>query len=567
MPVSQPGNYYPQGTSSYPQYGPIGQQGQMAPPMMDNTNMVGDFTSQPQVGSPTQFQQTSGHHVSPVQDMSTTMEQSSTLGSASNPSFDSSFFDPNDPSLFNFNIRDLNFGNHYGALEFGMLGHIASGGVNTPDMDVMNPMGNHGSGSYDGATGFSTANFGGYNQSFQPWQAVPNSSSRQSSTTNLWALQQNNGMDAFAIGEHTSSLPGQSPHSQSQDFGAGYSSSTTVSPETQFAQPDQTYQHDLLRQSVSHAQQRNQRPAPFPENVNQVGPRKRRRDTSEIYASVTEPYPYTQEFHRLTAFLQKRFPTRKVLRIAKALASIRPSFISCNQNLGLDDLIFMEKSFQRLLCEYEGFINYTGTPTVICRRTGEIAFVSKEFSLVTGWKRDVLLGKEPNLNVNINGNSSGSQTGSSTRGAATPRMPNVEIDPGRPHPVFLAELLDEDSVVQFYEDFSELAFGASRASVIAPCSLVKYKTKSDPGWGPEDRLTQDGSRIKKQGEMKNEPFIKGEAGINGLGEKDGKVDAMSSWTVKRDVFDIPMMVVMNVSRIFRNNTKLLLIQMQFLPQI
>lgn len=210
----------------------------------------------------------------------------------------------------------------------------------------------------------------------------------------------------------------------------------------------------------------------------------------------------------------------------------------------------MEKCFQRTLCEYEDFVNHYGTPTIICRRTGEIAAVSKEFSLVTGWRRDVLLGKEANLNINTGSNNSGTQTGTSSRGAVTPRAP-VDIDPGRPQPVFLAEIMDEDSVVQFYEDFAELAFGASRASIIGPTvSLLKYKTKDDPGWGANDfgGSGDDGKRGRSSsGDVKMEPLMKGDAGTKALGDRDGRVDCSMCWTVKRDVFDIPMLIVMNVS--------------------
>jgi len=40
--------------------------------------------------------------------------------------------------------------------------------------------------------------------------------------------------------------------------------------------------------------------------------------------------------------------------------------------------------------------------------------------------------------------------------------------------------------------------------------------------------------------------IDGEHGIGRL-ERDGKMDCSYCWTVKRDVFDIPMLIVMNVS--------------------
>jgi hypothetical protein len=156
------------------------------------------------------------------------------------------------------------------------------------------------------------------------------------------------------------------------------------------------------------------------------------------------------------------------------------------------------------------------------------------------------MGKEPNLNVNIASSKSGSQTGgSNTRGTATPRVPNVEATPGQPQAVLLAELMDEDSIVQFYRDFSELAFGAARSSVTRRICLLKYKTKDDPGWRPEDRLAE--GSVKLQNKIKSEPLIKGPAGMQALGDRDGKVECMVTWTVKRDIFETPMIIVMNVS--------------------
>jgi hypothetical protein len=273
----------------------------------------------------------------------------------------------------------------------------------------------------------------------------------------------------------------------------------------------------------------------------QVGSKRRHRNPSSIYESVKEPYAYTSGFHNLTAFIQRRFTPQKTVRIAKALASIRPSFIATTKTLNRDDLIFMEKCFQRTLWEYEDFINACGTPTIVCRRTGEIAAVGKEFSILTGWKKDVLLGKEANLNVNTGG-SGVPQSGTTSRGSFTPRGSTLENQGGRPQPVFLAELLDDDSVVEFYEDFARLAFGDSRGSVMTKCKLLKYKTKEDMEVAQSDDHGKWNSHLRKGG-------IAGEAGMNQLGFKDGKVECAYCWTVKRDVFDIPMLIVMNVSAI------------------
>ena len=226
MSTSQPGMYMPQNASSnFPAFTPSTQQGSVAPQMMNASNMTNDFSTPSNMETPGQYRSTSSQQVSPVQ-MTDTMDGQSTFDSGGNPSFDPSFYDSSDPSLFldPSVISDLNFGNHYGALEFNILGQMSSGVLGTPDMDVMNPMG-QGSMSYDQGSTFAPSF--GFNQSFQPWNSIPTSGSRQNSMNNQYWGMQTNGMDAFAVGEHTGSLTGASPHSQNQDFAnTGYQSST-----------------------------------------------------------------------------------------------------------------------------------------------------------------------------------------------------------------------------------------------------------------------------------------------------------------------------------------------------
>ncbi len=89
-----------------------------------------------------------------------------------------------------------------------------------------------------------------------------------------------------------------------------------------------------------------------------------------------------------------RMEREDLMRISRALALFRPSVLASMMNLTEDDLIFTEKCIQRTLLEYEKLISYSGTPTVVWRRTGEIALVGKEFSLLTQWSRDALLSKK-----------------------------------------------------------------------------------------------------------------------------------------------------------------------------
>jgi len=112
------------------------------------------------------------------------------------------------------------------------------------------------------------------------------------------------------------------------------------------------------------------------------------------YQQITKPYDYRQGFHYLVHHLKSRMAKPDIMRICRALAHFRPSFMAQIMNLSEEDLVFMEKCFQRTLVEYEKLINCSGTPTVVWRRTGEVALVGKEFSLLTGWSREQLLGKK-----------------------------------------------------------------------------------------------------------------------------------------------------------------------------
>lgn len=574
--LAHPGPFYPNSVASgnFPGYSLAPNPAAANSPSNQDSPVMNQYNNQQSSLLPSPYPPSSNPQMSASQDPASTMKLTSPESAKQTQPFAAPFFDPSDPSIFNFDISGLNFGNHYGAMEFGMLGHMSSGAVGTPDVDnsLLNSMGS-GNVRFDPSNPSNTyastsAGFPYGPPAFADWQDNTGNGPRQGSTGHLFgpqitATDGSTGFDAqpafpnaFAIGEGNGSISSASPSGNLIDFNnsTGYGSSPVSSAANFYPNQSQGNQQDASRQKVM--QHRAHAKSSFPssnELYQQSINRKRRRDPSEIYSSVVAPYSYTSGFHNLTAFLQKRFSPQKTLRIAKALASIRPSFISCTKQLNRDDLIFMEKCFQRTLWEYEDFLNAYGTPTVICRRTGEVAAVSKEFSLLTGWRKDVLLGKEVNLNVNTGG-TSGVHTGTSSRGAVTPRAPNSGCDatPGRPQPVFLAELLDDDSVIDFYEDFAKLAFGDSRGYVIKPCKLLKYKPKDDSGWGADQSLassdaTMHGTDKNSRTSTSANPLISGEAGMNSLGERDGKVNCMFCWSVKRDVFDIPMLIVMNVS--------------------
>ncbi|KAI1422540.1 hypothetical protein F5Y12DRAFT_799464 [Xylaria sp. FL1777] len=454
--------------------------------------------------------------------------------------FSTALFDPSNPAIFNFDLEGLNFGSHYGALEFGMLGHMSSGAAETPPHEAI-------AHSVSGDVGFGpppvfSNGASQYNQLYDPGVVENFMNIDQNNVYSQGNLQ--HGLPhAYAIaaaGPTPSSLasPGTDNTSSPQPTNYGFDKSPTVGSYTPtscqpIAQPS--------------------RPKHKPTNTNshdKLGPQSiitKKRDPSSIYDTVKEPYPYLTGFHRLINFVQRRFSPSKTLRIAKSLASIRPSFIVCMNNLNRQDLIFMEKCFQRTLFEYEDLMGHASAPTIVCRRTGEVAAVNKEFIALTGWTKNILLGKEPNCNVNLG--RSGSESGSlpSKSELTTPRLKTLQpdtakISEGVAQPVFAAEFMDDDSVIQFYEDFAQLAFGDSRGRVTRKCRLLKYRTKEMN----EALVNEDSPQKNIRNSILSSRVTKidGEHGISRIG-KDGKLDCTFCWTIKRDVFDIPMLIIMN----------------------
>lgn len=546
-------------------YAPLfsNQQASMRPPLQARAPVIS--SQQSPISSPFSHQES-------LQNISL-----SHTSSGNRNSFNSAIFDPNNPALFNFDLEGLNFGNHYGALEFGMLGHMSSGvadisskdqtgPVTTPQgLGVINLDGNgvYGNGLdyYNQIYSNDLINCGNMaeNQTFSAHHNVPSGYAITCNSQSQYSPMTENSPVAGGGGYENSPPTGtasHTPNSMPQNLPTPKSLKTTKS-----------YSAGAAIETSSGISSC----SGFSQN-----PRERSRDPSYIYEVVKEPYSYTTGFHKLTAFLQFRFPPAATLRIAKSLASIRPSFMSCTKSLNRQDLIFMEKCFQRTLFEYEEFMHNCCTPTIVCRRTGEIAAVNQEFSMMTGWRREVLLGKVPNLNVNMGKQASENVVGGTRRGHSSHSraMASGLITPeahenksGKLQPVFLAELLDDDSVIEFYQDFARLAFNDSRGSVMTRCKLLKYCTgdkNKELNRVPSPKLENNEDCVHDRSEKitgkRKGDSAPGESG--GLGkrlcenngknvignlERDGKLDCSYCWTIKRDVFDIPMLIVMNVS--------------------
>lgn len=421
-------------------------------------------------------------------------------------------FDPSNPALYNFDLEGLNFGSQYAGWEFGILNKMGMGAEPSSRENSISQ-------SADPAYASLFANGNG---------ATMLSGEYTGTDVNANMYTQGNlqhGLPhAYAIAAAPQSL-------------ASPSTDATTSPQPANNAEGSPNPNTFALQAAHAARIKTK-----PDKVAQILG-KRQRDSAGIYSAVKEPYPYTKGFHNMVQVLRDRLPHSKVIKVARSLAEIRPSFIACTKDLTREDLVFMEKCFQRTLVEFHDFLQHCCAPTIVCRRSGEVAAVNKEFTALTGWTKDVLLGKEPNRNVFDR-----PAAGESGEVAAAPSRRNRTSEAQQP--VFLAELLDDDSVVDFYHDFGQLAFEDSRGKVQRSCRLMKYRT----GGGDEGGLvkglatTNGGGPKGTAGSILSNRVTKidGEHGISRI-EKDGKVDCTYCWTIKRDVFDIPMMIIINVS--------------------
>ncbi|KAF1796556.1 Zn(2)-C6 fungal-specific transcription factor [Mucor lusitanicus] len=266
----------------------------------------------------------------------------------------------------------------------------------------------------------------------------------------------------------------------------GYSSSLSPASSTTTAAPFYNMGFNPQMQHQQHQQQQhitplpnNSRSSPLsdttsmltmkrPSNASSVtsasGRRKGYGNTpEETYTGVKRPFNYAEGFHYLIQHVRDKMSRDDLMRISRALALFRPSFLALIMNLTEEDLVFMEKCLQRTLLEYEKLISFSGTPTVVWRRTGEICLVGKEFSLLTQWTKDMLLGKK----------------------------------------IYIYELMDSQSAVEYWEKFATHAFDNTDKSCVYSCIIKTPQQKPVP--------------------------------------------CTFCFTIKRDIFDLPSVIIGNVS--------------------
>ncbi|KAJ3341835.1 hypothetical protein HDU93_003956 [Gonapodya sp. JEL0774] len=152
---------------------------------------------------------------------------------------------------------------------------------------------------------------------------------------------------------------------------------------------------------------------------------------AKFEAGLLKPYNYHAGYVRLQRYMERHMSPPARQRILSVIGTIRPAFRSVAQSLTDLDLVLVEEQFERLLLEYDRVFSSMGIPACLWRRTGEICKTNREFAKLVG-------------------------------------LPLEKLSEGR---TCIYELLQEDSAVNYWEKYGNIAFDEGQKAVLTSCVL------------------------------------------------------------------------------------------------
>ncbi|KAI9015719.1 hypothetical protein CLU79DRAFT_765496 [Phycomyces nitens] len=151
-------------------------------------------------------------------------------------------------------------------------------------------------------------------------------------------------------------------------------------------------------------------------------------------AGFLKPYNYVNGYARLQKYMDRHAHSMSASsrqRILNVMGTFRPAFRSVAQSLTDIDLILVEEAFERLLLDYDRVFSSMGIPACLWRRTGEIYKGNKEFASLV----------------------------------------NVPIETLREGRLCIYELMAEESSVNYWEKYGNIAFDPGQKAVLTSCLL------------------------------------------------------------------------------------------------
>ncbi|EPQ50825.1 hypothetical protein GLOTRDRAFT_118212 [Gloeophyllum trabeum ATCC 11539] len=215
--------------------------------------------------------------------------------------------------------------------------------------------------------------------------------------------------------------------------------------------------------------------------------RLRRVISAKYEAGLLKPYNYVKGYARLSRWMDRNVSQESKQLILQPLSVLRPKFRAIAQSLKDMDLVFIEEAFERLLLDYDRVFSVMGVPACLWRRTGEIYKGNREFAELVG-------------------------------------VDGYMLRDGR---LCIYELMAEESAVNYWEKYGHVAFDANQKAVLTSC-VLRFKPLLSP---PSGSI----SPVNARKPTKSQELVK----------EEGFINCCFSFTIRRDAYGIPSMIVGN----------------------
>ncbi|KAJ7201400.1 hypothetical protein GGX14DRAFT_465354 [Mycena pura] len=218
---------------------------------------------------------------------------------------------------------------------------------------------------------------------------------------------------------------------------------------------------------------------------------------SKYEAGLLKPYNYVKGYARLSRWMDRNVSQESKQQILQPLSVLRPKFRAIAQSLRDIDLVFIEEAFERMLLDYDRVFSAMGVPACLWRRTGEIYKGNREFSELVGVRGE-------------------------------------DMRDGR---LCIYELMAEESAVNYWEKYGHVAFDSSQKAVLTSC-VLRYK----PVLPSSSAIPNAASEVAKAGADQNTLRRQEQE------QEGGFINCCFSFTIRRDKWGIPSMIVGNFIR-------------------
>ncbi|RMX77707.1 hypothetical protein D0868_16580, partial [Hortaea werneckii] len=148
-------------------------------------------------------------------------------------------------------------------------------------------------------------------------------------------------------------------------------------------------------------------------------------------AGMLKPFNYVRGYARLQSYMSRHLLPSSQRRILSQLSRFRPKFREAMQELTDMQLVLVEMWFERSLMEYDRVFASMAIPACCWRRTGEIFRGNREMAELIG----------------------------------------VGMESLRDGRLAIHEVLEEESLVSYWEKFGAIAFDGSQKAILTSCSV------------------------------------------------------------------------------------------------